>query len=222
MVNQEVMSQTAGSDSTRPRQPPSRLRRALDIARQAAAESAPEDTRTSEPSIAAEAAETEPTNSEMRSENKGRLRAIGSAWEAGEVASVRQRRTGRGLDALIPPDPATSLDRDDTWDNSAQGWVQTPSGDLEWRPIIASTATLDRWAIATYLGIVSSEVVADAPGPGSDLLALARNEALRRLAAIAVARGAHAVVGVVQDLVVIERGYLVTITGTAVTLNHRR
>ncbi len=211
-------------------QPASRLRRALDIARRA---SAPADTDgaptlpDAPPALPdAQEAQPEPTSPVDEPEAgaadrpKG-LRSIDTVLTAGDVKVVRQRRNGRGLDALLPGDPSETIDRENSWEAAAQGWVQTAGGDLEWRPIVATTDALDRWEIGTYLGIVTGQAIADSSRPDARLLARARREALDRMLDDALARGGHGVVGVTQEFTPLESGYLVSIAGTAVTLGHR-
>jgi uncharacterized protein YbjQ (UPF0145 family) len=70
--------------------------------------------------------------------------------------------------------------------------------------------------------MVSGEAVADSRSPDALLLARARREALNRLVSESAARGAHGVVGLSQDLVALDSGFLVSLVGTAVTLHHRR
>jgi uncharacterized protein YbjQ (UPF0145 family) len=98
-----------------------------------------------------------------------------------------------------------------------QGWVRTGDGTLEWRPIVATAGKLDRWQIATYLGIAAGQAVVGAE-PAPDALARARSLAIERLVEDALGRGAHGVVGVGVTFTDSAAGTIVQAMGTAVTL----
>ncbi len=88
---------------------------------------------------------------------------------------------------------------------------------------MATASTLDRWEIATYLGVVTGQAMIESSrGPDAGLLGRARAEAVDRMVGAAVARGAHGVIGVAHEASPVAGGYLVTFTGTAVTLSNRR
>ena len=101
-----------------------------------------------------------------------------------------------------------------------QGWVEDDEGRSTWRPIVTSGESVAGWEIDIYLGLVSGDVAAD---PGSsdtvaDDVATAREGALRRMLDEALARGAHAVVGVTFSIQEVTGALLVAASGVAVTL----
>ena len=105
--------------------------------------------------------------------------------------------------------------------DSTQGWVRTDAGALEWRPIVTTTHALDHWEVATYLGVVSGQALVETPSPGARALGRARRDAVDEMVGEAVARGAHGVIGVAHEIAPFDGGYLVSMTGTAVTLTNR-
>lgn len=111
------------------------------------------------------------------------------------------------------------------WHDSAQGWVPDQYGAAMWRPVVATTAELASWDIRTYLGIVTAEVAVEARGGDYKQLAAtltrARAMGTEGLVEEAIARGAHAVVGVDMTYTPIGGRLLITVTGTAVTLKEK-
>jgi uncharacterized protein YbjQ (UPF0145 family) len=111
------------------------------------------------------------------------------------------------------------------WQRSAQGWVTGADGRATWRPVVATTQELANWDVHTYLGVVTAEVAVEAPG--GDLrqvgatLARGREVGIEGLVDEAVERGAHAVVGVTMQYTAIGTRMLITMSGTAVTLQEK-
>ena len=111
------------------------------------------------------------------------------------------------------------------WQRSAQGWVTAADGRATWRPVVTTTQELANWDVHTYLGVVTAEVAVEAPG--GDLrqvgatLAKGRQVGLEGLVDEAVERGAHAVIGVTMQYTPIGTRMLITMSGTAVTLQEK-
>lgn len=111
------------------------------------------------------------------------------------------------------------------WQKSAQGWVTGSDGTATWRPVVTTTQELASWDVHTYLGVVTAEVAIDAPG--ADLrqvgatLARGREVGIEGLVDEAVERGAHAVIGVTMQYTPIGTRMLMTMSGTAVTLQEK-
>ena len=111
------------------------------------------------------------------------------------------------------------------WQRSAQGWVTGADGRATWRPVVSTTQELANWDVHTYLGVVTAEVAVEAPG--GDLrqvgatLAKGRQVGIEGLVEEAVERGAHAVIGVAMQYTSIGSRMLITMTGTAVTLQEK-
>ncbi len=111
------------------------------------------------------------------------------------------------------------------WQRSAQGWVTGTDGRSTWRPVVTTTQELANWDVHTYLGVVTSEVAVEAPG--GDLrqvgatLAKGRQVGVEGLVEEAVERGAHAVIGVTMQYTAIGTRMLITMSGTAVTLQEK-
>jgi uncharacterized protein YbjQ (UPF0145 family) len=111
------------------------------------------------------------------------------------------------------------------WQRSAQGWVTGADGRATWRPVVTTTQQLANWDVHTYLGVVTAEVAVEAPG--GDLrqvgatLARGRQVGLEGLVDEAIERGAHAVIGVTMQYTSIGSRMLITMTGTAVTLQEK-
>ncbi len=103
------------------------------------------------------------------------------------------------------------------WRQSAQGWVEDPAGRAVWRPIVTTSASLSEWEVDTYLGLVTGELAISADNLEGSLRS-ARQDAVDRMVDDALARGAHAVIGVSVDLVEVARRVVVSAAGTAVTL----
>ncbi|MDH3540962.1 MAG: YbjQ family protein [Acidimicrobiia bacterium] len=124
----------------------------------------------------------------------------------------------------------------DLWRESVQGWVREPDGTKVWRPIVTTTTSVPNWEIDTNLGMVTGEsacaLSADRLGrllesqAGADSLrrelAADRHIAQEAMVHEAVARGAHAVIGVNLDYTPLGDCLIVTATGTAVTLRTAR
>ncbi len=111
------------------------------------------------------------------------------------------------------------------WQRSAQGWVTAADGRATWRPVVTTTQELANWDVHTYLGVVTAEVAVDAPG--ADLrqvgatLAKGRQVGIEGLVDEAVERGAHAVIGVTMQYTPVGTRMLITMSGTAVTLQEK-
>jgi uncharacterized protein YbjQ (UPF0145 family) len=124
----------------------------------------------------------------------------------------------------------------DLWRESVQGWVRSADGTKVWRPIVTTTTSVPNWDIDSNLGMVTGESACalDATrlgtvlesGSGSEPLQreLARDRRMAQEAMVreAVARGAHAVIGVNLDYTPLGEYLIVTATGTAVTLRIAR
>ncbi len=111
------------------------------------------------------------------------------------------------------------------WQRSAQGWVTAADGRATWRPVVTTTQELANWDVHTYLGVVTAEVAVEAPG--GDLrqvgatLAKGRQVGIEGLVDEAVERGAHAVIGVTMQYTPVGTRMLITMSGTAVTLQEK-
>lgn len=111
------------------------------------------------------------------------------------------------------------------WQRSAQGWVTAADGRATWRPVVTTTQELANWDVHTYLGVVTAEVAVEAPG--GDLrqvgatLAKGRQVGVEGLVDEAVERGAHAVIGVTMQYTPVGTRMLITMSGTAVTLQEK-
>lgn len=118
------------------------------------------------------------------------------------------------------------------WAETVQGWVVDEAGRTHWRPIVTTTEDVPNWEIDTTLGVVTGEAALglDAsrvrdllrePG-GRRLLEqrvhLDRTAAHQAMVESAVARGAHAVVGMSVGYTPIGDVVVITAAGTAVTL----
>ncbi|MCP4248164.1 MAG: YbjQ family protein [bacterium] len=124
----------------------------------------------------------------------------------------------------------------DLWRESVQGWVRQGDGTKVWRPIVTTTTSVPNWDIDTNLGMVTGESACalDATQVGTLLGSQAGADTLRRELAAdrriaqeamvqeAVARGAHAVIGVNLGYTPLGECLIVTATGTAVTLRTAR
>jgi len=111
------------------------------------------------------------------------------------------------------------------WQRSAQGWVTAADGRATWRPVVTTTQELGSWDVHTYLGVVTAEVAVEAPGGDlrqvGSTLARGREVGIEGLVDEAVERGAHAVIGVTMQYTPIGNRMLITMTGTAVTLQEK-
>lgn len=205
------------TESPRPGQPASRLRRALDIARQSV----------EEPPVGASAGDAEsrnhvpPETVTADTAPRAPLRPLESNSGAHPAAAATRRRPGRGLDALLAPNPVDDAAELQTWATAAQGWVYGDDGALTWRPIVTTSSRLDGWRVETYLGVVTAEA-ATAARADPRLLARARRKATDALLGDAVARGAHGVIALSFAMTEVAESLLVTATATAVTLAHRQ
>ena len=207
----------------------SRLRQALDLARRSHRDS---DAPASPPQTQALAAEASAVSDAplKRPGKPGAVAATTSLEPVDDPApatdryqdslrqSSRKPGLGQGLDALLPPNGSSDRLPEETWDTSAQGWVHDDEGRLEWRPIIATVDQLDRWDVATYLGIATGRSTTGSDHPDAIQLARARREAIKSMVADAVRRGAHGVVGVKLTTSAEAAGVTITAVGTAVTL----
>ncbi len=129
--------------------------------------------------------------------------------DAGEPASEVEESVSE-----IEPEPVEWGSR---WQESAQGWVEDEQGRSTWRPIVTTSPLLSEWKIDTYLGVVTADVVLGA-GPIETEMAGGRTAAMRAIINDAMARGAHAVVGVTTTVSPVGTATVLTATGTAVTL----
>ena len=132
------------------------------------------------------------------------------------------------------PEPAPEWG--DLWRQSVQGWVRDETGTKIWRPIVTTTTAVPNWEIDTNLGMVTGEsacaideerlglLLESAPGGASLRRELAEDRQAAEAAMVgdAVARGAHAVIGVKLDYTPVGDCLIVTATGTAVTLRTPR
>lgn len=111
------------------------------------------------------------------------------------------------------------------WQRSAQGWVTGADGRASWRPVVTTTQGLANWDVHTYLGVVTAEVAVEAPGADlrqvGSTLAKGRQVGIEGLVDEAIERGAHAVVGVTMQYTAIGTRMLITLSGTAVTLQEK-
>jgi uncharacterized protein YbjQ (UPF0145 family) len=111
------------------------------------------------------------------------------------------------------------------WQRSAQGWITGVDGRRSWRPVVTTTPELTSWDVHTYLGVVTAEVAVEAPG--ADLrqvgatLAKGREVGIEGLVQEAIERGAHAVIGVSMQYTPVGSRMLITMSGTAVTLQEK-
>ncbi|MDF1594664.1 MAG: heavy metal-binding domain-containing protein [Acidimicrobiia bacterium] len=103
------------------------------------------------------------------------------------------------------------------WQESAQGWVEDEQGRSTWRPIVTTSPILSEWQIDTYLGVVAADVVLGS-GPIEVEMPSGRTATIRALVDEAMARGAHAIVGVSTTMASLGGSTVLTATGTAVTL----
>ena len=110
-----------------------------------------------------------------------------------------------------PPDWASR--RDDAY----EGWVEDEAGVETWRMIVTNLPTISGYTIDKHLGLS----VADSMVASHDVTVVAagRRAAIDALTEDAVLRGAHAVVAVTHSLQTIGDQMLVTVSGTAVTVN---
>ena len=222
MTNRETSFPQDHNDGARIPRPASRLRRALDIARRATAVEPDDEDSPSAEDDRIETLEPVAAGAVPRRDSPARLRALESALDGEHQERVGRRRAGRGLDALIPAEPVGPVSVEDAWASEAQGWVRSDTGNLRWRPIVTTTPSLDEWIVATYLGVVSGRALIETSDPDANALARGERDAVDRMVAAAVGRGAHGVIGTSLDVARTGSGYLISATGTAVTLAARR
>jgi uncharacterized protein YbjQ (UPF0145 family) len=153
-----------------------------------------------------------------------------------EWISVEPEAPGSQLPAEKPaparPQPAPEWG--EQWRDAVQGWVRIGDGAKVWRPIVTTTTTVPNWEIDTNLGIVTGEsaCAVETKGLGTLVESVDGNDAMRKILARdralaqeamvreAVARGAHAVIGVNLDYTFLGECLILTVTGTAVTLRN--
>ena len=137
-------------------------------------------------------------------------------------------------DAIEPVEPAPAWG--ELWRQSVQGWVRDETGTKIWRPIVTTTTAVPNWEIDTNLGMVTGEsacaidddrfgmLLESASGAAALRRELAEDRRIAEAAMVgdAVARGAHAVIGVKLDYTPVGDCLIVTATGTAVTLRTPR
>ena len=147
-------------------------------------------------------------------------------------AAEAPKETATAAPAEAEPEPAEDADPGPTgqvvdsggvewgarWHESAQGWVEDSSGQATWRPIVTTASTLSEWEVDTYLGIVVGDTPVSAAAPMDTAMALSRQQAIRLMVEEALARGAHAVIGVALSVNDLGSVPLATASGTAVTL----
>ena len=108
------------------------------------------------------------------------------------------------------------------WDESTQGWVRTKEGTAQWRTILTTADVVARYTVGTHLGLATGEAAVTVHGDDTrylgDTLLRARRIAVDGMTRRAVARGAHAVIGISIAYTPFAGTLLVTATGTAVTL----
>jgi uncharacterized protein YbjQ (UPF0145 family) len=138
--------------------------------------------------------------------------------------------------STTPPADHPAPEWGDLWRESVQGWVRGKDGTKVWRPIVTTTTSVPNWDIDTNLGMVTGESACalDPERLGTLLESRGGSESLRRelandrgtaqeaMVREAVARGAHAVIGVNLDYTPVGDCLIVTATGTAVTLRVTR
>lgn len=111
------------------------------------------------------------------------------------------------------------------WSGAAQGWVDRGPSGAAWRPVVTTTGDVPQWDIDTYLGVIAGESAVESHLTDSSLLGAAladgREVSLQGLIEAAVARGAHAVVGVNLGYTQVGGRLIITTSGTAVTLRER-
>jgi uncharacterized protein YbjQ (UPF0145 family) len=119
-----------------------------------------------------------------------------------------------------------------SWGTTVRGWVIDELGNTVWRPIVTTTDRVPNWEIESTLGLVTGEAtlgidsnaagrILAEPGGRRNLeqrVHLDRTAAQQAMIEEAVARGAHAIVGVTAGYTPIGDVLMITCTGTAVTL----
>ncbi|MDH3250790.1 MAG: YbjQ family protein, partial [Acidimicrobiia bacterium] len=94
-----------------------------------------------------------------------------------------------------------------------------PDGSTTWRPIVTTSSSLSEWTVDTYLGVVVGDTsIAAAAAADESAIGAARQESTATMVNDALARGAHAVIGVSLAVQPMGERILVTASGTAVTL----
>ncbi len=188
-----------------------------------------------------------PIRQALRAARRGRhvIPDIDESIEEVQAVNLRTEPSPVNLDqpeALTPTEPVedrrvdgfelTIRDFGTAWSSTVQGWVVDESGRTVWRPIVTTTGDVPNWEIETTLGVVTGEAALnlDVRSIGELLVERGGRRTLEqrvhqdRVAAhqamveAAVARGAHAIVGVTVGYTTLGDVVLVTATGTAVTL----
>lgn len=189
------------------------------------------ETRTTAARIAHDAAEVAAEAAELATA------AERAALARGPVVRRRDPVAGRWIevqpsDTAEPSRQVAGPHWGDLWRNSVQGWVSQADGTRIWRPIVTTTTSVPNWEIDTNLGMVTGESACAVEAQGLGLMVESQegNDTLRRIlerdretaqeamVGEAVARGAHAVIGVNLDYTFLGECLIVTSTGTAVTL----
>lgn len=111
------------------------------------------------------------------------------------------------------------------WSGATQGWVDRGPSGATWRPVVTTTSEVPQWDIDTYLGVIAGESAVESHLTDGALLGSAlaegRDVSLQGLVDAAVARGAHAVIGVHLGYTQVGGRLIITTSGTAVTLRER-
>lgn len=207
-------------DGVRPYRPGSRLRRALDLARESHRPRPDEALRATgaRPPTRPTTVDDPPPASTTPTPQDPAVR-LAAEDPGSSTARSRRRGLGRGLDALLPQgEPSAEVPRE-TWEASTQGWVHGEEG-LEWRTIVTTAERLEHWSIGTYLGVVSGRArtpIGDEPAATESSV----RAALERMTEVARLRGAHGVIGVTLTLGHEPEGMVATAVGSAVTLENR-
>ena len=160
--------------------------------------------------------------------------SVDQVAEEPDILTVEPAEDDRMEESQEPPEagagtepaeqPAVVIDSTVAWGTgyrqAHEGWVEDDEGRSNWRPIVTSGESVAGWDIDIYLGLVSGDVTID-PGSAQTVareVGTARESAVRRMLDEALARGAHAVVGVTFSIQDIAGTVLVTASGVAVTL----
>ena len=171
--------------------------------------------------------------SQTRPEPSGLDRAAAAVVE-GVTNAIRGRDLDEPAESVVESTPEP-IPPGQLWRQSVQGWVRGPAGETEWRPIVTTTTDVAGWEVDVNLGMVTGEsaCAVESEGLGELVKSERGQEALRHVLAKdrrlaeegmvgeAVARGAHAVIGVKLDYTFLGECLIVTATGTAVTLRNR-
>lgn len=146
------------------------------------------------------------------------IEAIAEAAPAFDSPAVPAPEEAFAESTAVPAASETApIEWGSRWQESAQGWVEDEQGRSTWRPIVTTSPILSEWQIDTYLGVVAADVVLGS-GPIEVEMTSRRTAAMRALVDEAMARGAHAIVGVSTTMASLGGSTVLTATGTAVTL----